>query len=90
LEFAFFASNAGEAIHPVVGQSQLQRVAAAPRHFFGIGEYLHPFRGGIDTGRNQGARTLDLNDADAAGADGVDLFHIAKGGDFDTGQPGSF
>ena len=52
----------------------------------GVGEYLHALAHRIDAGSGHGARALDLDDADTAGADGVDILQIAQRGDLDASQ----
>ena len=73
------------------GENQLQRGLAG----FNDGRTIRPdFRAftvkRINAGSNQAAGALDFDDADAAGADRVDIFQVAEGRDIDADRVGSF
>ena len=68
LQLTGSASVAGKALHPVVGENQLQRHLPCLAHFFCVGEHFHALIHGIYTGSDQSLCTLDLYHADTAGA----------------------
>ncbi len=88
LELALAAAGAGEAVHPVVGEDELQGQAAGLADLLGVGKDLHALADRVDAGGHQAPGPLDLHHADAAGADLVDVLEIAEGGDVDAGGPG--
>ena len=90
LQFAVGGADAGEALLFMVGEQQLERGLARLAHFFGIGEYLHALVDGVHAGGDQRTGALHLANADAAGADLVDVFEIAEGGDVDADRFGGF
>jgi hypothetical protein len=90
LEFTVLAAQAGKAIHPVVAQGQLQGITPRLRDGFGVCKHLHAFPGGIDARRKQVSGTFNLYNTDAASADGVDFFHVAKGRYLYPGNTGGF
>ena len=59
--------------------------AARFSHLFGISEYLHSVVYGVDAGGNEPSCTLDLNEAEAAGADLVYVLEVAERRDLDSG-----
>ncbi|MPM89125.1 hypothetical protein SDC9_136233 [bioreactor metagenome] len=88
LQLAAAAAGAGEALHPVVGENQLQRHGAGAAHGLGVGLHLQPLADGVGAGGHQAAGALDLHHADAAGADFVDVLQKAQGRDAHAYAPG--
>ena len=85
LELAVAASDAGEALLVMVGEKQLKGGLSAVAHGGSIGEYFHTLVDGVHAGGNQRTGALDFDNADTAGADGVDLRQVAKCGYFNSG-----
>ena len=66
------------------GEQKLQVGTAGIQNLFGVCEHFHAFVNGIDASRDLGFGALDLNGADAAGADLVNVFQITEGQDIDS------
>ena len=88
LQLAVAAPDTGEALLFVGGKDQLQVDFAGGKHPLGVGVYLHPLCHRVDTGGHQVPQPLYLHNADAAGADFVDVLQVAQGGDIDGQLPG--
>ena len=86
LQFAGAAAAAGQALHPVVGEQQLQGHLPGVPDFLGIGPDLHSLIDGIHAGGDEALGTLDLHHADPAGADLIEILQITQRGDLDPGQ----
>ena len=79
------AAHAGEAVLLVVGEQQLE-VHLSRFHDAGrVGGDLHALVYGINAGGDETARALDLDEAEAACADLIDVLQIAKCRDVDAG-----
>ena len=72
-QLAVAVAGAGEAVHPVVGEDQLQGELAGLAYPLRVGVDLHPLGHGVDAGGHQALGSLHLHHADAAGADLVDV-----------------
>ena len=81
LQLAGAASPAGQALHPVVGENQLQSHLSGLADLFGIGEHLHALIDRVHTGGHQALCALYLNHTDAACADLVQVLQVAEGRD---------
>ena len=77
-------AGAGQAVHPVVGQDELQGELPGVAYPLGVGLDLHALAHRVDAGGHQAPGPLDLHHADAAGADLVDVLEEAQGGDVDA------
>ncbi len=85
LQLAVGAADAAEAVHPVVGEQQLEGLFTGIAKLGGVGLDLHALRDLLKTCDGVAPCALDLDDADTAGADRVDVLEVAKGGDADAG-----
>ena len=81
-------AGAGQAVHPVVGEDELQGQLPGVAHPAGVGIDLHALAHGVDAGGHQALGPLDLHHADAAGADLVDVLEEAQGGDVEARRAG--
>ena len=77
LQFAAAVAHTGQTVFVVGREHQLEIGLAGGKDLGGVGEDLHPLVDRIDAGGNQTLGTLDLDDADPAGADLVDLLEVA-------------
>ena len=84
LQFAVVVAHAGQAVLFVVGKYEFDRGFAGIHDFLGVGKDFHAFAYGIDTGGNKASCAFDFANADAASADCIDVFEIAKSGNFDA------
>ena len=89
LQLAFAGAHAAQAGAVVVREQQLEGSLAVLHDLGRVGEDLHVGGDGVDAGGAQTAGALDLDHADAAGADLVDLLEVAKRGDGNAGFSGS-
>ncbi|CDC75945.1 putative uncharacterized protein [Candidatus Colimorpha enterica] len=90
LKLAVRRTGAGEALLVVGREQKLKRGASCRLNLRGVGLDLHALGYGVNAGGNKSARTGSLNDADTAGADLVDLLHVAEGRDLNAGGTRSF
>jgi hypothetical protein len=88
LQFTGGRTNAGEALLVVSRENQLQIGLTGSLNLLRIGENLHAIRYGIYTGGNQTAGTGNLNEAQTARTDFIDIFQIAEGRNVDSGNSG--
>ena len=84
LELAVLVPVAGEAVARVVGEHQLVEHLARLLHARGVRLHDHPVADGDRAGGLEAPHPLDLDDADAAGADLVDAFEVAEVRDLDA------
>ena len=84
LQFAVGGTDAAKAVHPVVGEHELQRHLAGSPQGGGVGLDLHPLGHLLEAGHGVGAGALHLDHAHTAGADGVNVLQVAEGGDMDA------
>ena len=85
LQLAGGAAHAGETVLLVVGEQQLE-IHLSRLHDAGrVRGDLHTLVYGVNAGGDHAARTLDLDEAEAAGADLIDVLQIAKCRDVDAG-----
>ena len=84
LELAVAIGDADRADVVALGKEKFEDVAAIFLKAFGIGEHLHAFEDGGDTGWQQLGGAGDLNHADAACADITEAVEMAEGGYFDV------
>ena len=89
LQLATSAAHAGGAAAGVLGQDQLHVGAAGGTHTGGVGLDHHTLADRGVTGGHHGALALDLDTADAAGGDLVDVLQIAQVGNVDVDLAGS-
>ena len=82
LQFAVVVARTAQAVLVVVGKDEFDGGLSAFHNLGSVGEHFHTFAHGIDAGRDQTPRPFHFAHAYAAGADGVDVFEIAKSGDF--------
>ena len=83
-QLAVGVAGAGQAVHPVVGQDELQGELAGLAHPLGVGVHLHALADRVDAGGHQALGPLHLHHADAAGADLVDVLEKAQGRDVEA------
>ncbi len=84
LELAVLVPVAGEAVARVVGEHQLVEDLARLLHARGVRLHDHPLADRDRAGGLEAPHPLDLDDADAAGADLVDALEVAEVGDLDA------
>ena len=93
-QLAVAVAGAGQAVHAVIRKDQLQRGLSGGDDLRGIGEDFHAVADRINAGRDEATHRAAafgaFNKTDAAGADGVDVFQIAKGGNTDAGETRGF
>ena len=80
LQRTIAASHAGGAVRVVLGEDKLYVDFAGVADFGTVGVDLHSLFHFVIAGGNEFLLALDLHHADAAGADLVDIFQKAKGG----------
>ena len=85
LQLAVGGTDAAKAVHPVVGEHELQRHLAGSAEGGGVGLDLHPLGHLLEAGHGVGAGALHLDHAHTAGADGVNILQVAESGDMDPG-----
>ena len=90
LELAGAVPMAGQAFHAMVGKDQLQGHLPGLLHLGAVGPDHHALVDGIDAGGAQGAGALHFHQAQTAGADLVETFQVAQGGDIHTGDMRGF
>ena len=73
LQFAVAAAHTGQTFFVMRGKNQLQRGFARMADTLGVGENLHPLIDGIYACGHKASCTLDLDHADTACADFVDV-----------------
>ena len=78
LQFAVVAAHAGETFFAVRGEDELDRGLSGSTDCCGIGENFHSLFYRVGTCGSQTPAALDLDDADTAGADAVDILEVAK------------
>ena len=81
-------AGAGQAVHPVVGEDQLQGHLPGLANLAGCWSRPPCPRSPGRRRRPPGSGALDLHHADTAGADLVDVLQVAQGGDLDAGRAG--
>ena len=79
LQLAILVAVARLALAVVLGKEQFDHGAAGVADAVGVGEDLHSRGGGHGARGDEVPRPLDLDDADAAGADGLQAFDVAEG-----------
>ena len=84
LLLAVGGTDAAKAVHPVVGEHELQGHLAGSAQGGGVGLDLHPLGHLLEAGHGVGAGALHLDHAHTAGADGVNVLQVAEGGDMDA------
>ena len=85
LQFAVFVAVARLALAVVLREQQFDHRAARLADPAGVGEDLHPLADRHGAGGDEVPRPLQLDDAHAAGPDGLQSFDEAEGGDADAG-----
>ena len=85
LQLAVFVAVADLAVALVLGEEQFNNDFAGFAHATVVGVDFHLLGDGHDAGGHQILDAVDLDEADAACADGLDLFEIAKCRDIDAG-----
>ena len=83
-QLAVSVPGAGQAVHPVVGQNQLQGELAGMAHLLGVGVDLHALADRVHAGGHQAFGPLHLHHADAAGADLVDVLQETQRRDIEA------
>ncbi|MPM55597.1 hypothetical protein SDC9_102394 [bioreactor metagenome] len=78
LQFAIQVAIAAQAVHAVVAQNELQRGLSCRAQFRRVGLNLHAIGNLLHARRRVAAYAGRLNEADAAGRDGVDFAKIAQ------------
>ena len=84
LELTVGAADAGETLPLVVRENELEVGLACGENLRGVGLYFHALVHRVDTGRDESARSGDLDKAETAGADLVDVLEVAEGRDLDA------
>ena len=84
LELAVAVALAGVAVAVVLGEQQVEHVAARQAHLRRVGVDLHLVGHREGAGRLQSALALDLDHADPADAGHVEVGVVAEGGDVDA------
>jgi len=82
LKLTVLASDAGKAFSFVCGKNKLEVCLSHFLNFFCVCENFHSFCNGSYASSHQAASAFNLNEAEAASADLVDVFKVAKSGDF--------
>ena len=90
LELTVGAADAGETLLLVVRENELEVGLARGENLRGVGLYFHALVHRVDTGRDESARSGDLDKAETAGADLVDVLEVAEGRDLDAGVSRGF
>ncbi len=86
-QLAVAAADAGVAVAVVLREEQLEDGAAPVAGAGGVGLDHHAVGGRLGARGDQRLGPLDLHQAEAAGADGLDALQIAEGGDLGAGLP---
>ena len=90
LELAVAAADAGRAVGVMLGEDQLHVRLAGFARLFAVGLDDHALGDRVVAGREQAIEALDLDNADTARADLVQLLPVAQRRDIDAGQTGGF
>jgi hypothetical protein len=84
-EFTVGATDTGLAVAIVLGEEQLEDHPTARADPGGVGLDYHPVGGRLGARRYQRPGSLDLHQAQAARANGLDAFQVAQGRDLGAG-----
>ena len=87
-QLAVGGAAADLAVAVVLREEQLDDRLAAVAHLAGVGLDDHAVGRRLAARGDQRAGALDLDEADAAGADGLDVLEVAEGGDLHAGLAG--
>ncbi len=86
LQLAVSVGRTGQAVQGVIGDVELHHAAADIGELFVLGGDFHPRGDGGRAGGGQSLHALDLHQAQAAGAEGLELFRCAELRDLHVGQ----
>ena len=87
-QLAVGGAAADLAVAVVLGEQQLDDHLAAVAHLAGVGLDDHAVGRRLAARGDEGAGALDFHEADAAGADGLDVLEVAEGRDLHAGLSG--
>ena len=87
-QFTVGVAGTGEAVHPMVGEDELQGELPGVADLGSVGKDLHPLADRIDAGGHQAPGPFYLHHAHPAGSDLIDPFQEAQGRDLDARRAG--